>query len=118
MNDGRQQQSKSTSEEDRELRKQAIRELRKWLDGRTSNGNVSILDKRRGGKGLQNGLVENTIEAKPEENEQGDNDGRQQQQSTSEKDRERNRELKRQAINRIREWMDGGRHNGFISRAY
>ena len=130
-NDGRQQQqsnSETYREQRNEQRRQAFAKIQ-GLDSRRLDGGMSVFDKRRGGNSSQDGLVEYTIEAKPEENKQGDNDGRQEQSkqrfqranaksTESEAERRGRKEKQERAINRIREWMDGGRHNGFISRAY
>ena len=69
--DGRQEQSnkEKQSEERRKRIREAlarIREIGGGVDGGGHDGNVSVFDKRRGGKVLANGLVEYSIEAKPE----------------------------------------------------
>ena len=74
-NDGRQQEQsnkekQSQSEAERKERKQkqerAINRIREWMDGGGHNGDVSVINKRRGDNSAQNGLVEYTIEPKPE----------------------------------------------------
>ena len=71
--DGRQQkQSNKQSETEREKRERkekqerAINRIRKWMDSGGYNGDVSVIDKRRGDNSSQNGLVEYTITPKPE----------------------------------------------------
>lgn len=66
-NNGRQQQSnrEKQSEERRKRIREAlarIREIGGGVDGGGHDGNVSVFDKRRGGKGLANGLVDYHIE--------------------------------------------------------
>lgn len=66
-NDGRQEQSnkEKQSEERRKRIREAIariREIGGGVDGGGHDGNVSVFDKRRGGKGLANGLVDYHIE--------------------------------------------------------
>lgn len=62
--DGR-QQDKQQSEERRKRIREAlarIREIGGGVDGGGHDGNVPVFDKRRGGKGLANGLVDYHIE--------------------------------------------------------
>lgn len=69
-NDGRKQQKdkskqQSTFEERRKKIREAltrIREIRSGVDGRGHDGSMSVFNKRRGGKGLGNGLVDYHIE--------------------------------------------------------
>ena len=63
---------------------------------------------------------ENNNKINKEKLKKGDNDGRQEQdkQQSTDREKQRRKELKKRAINRIREWMDGGRHDGFISKPY
>ena len=68
-NDGRQQQDKQQST-DREKRREelrgAIKRIYERLDGRRHDGFISKPYEKRGGDSLANGLVEYSIEAKPE----------------------------------------------------
>ena len=67
-NDGRQQQqsnSETYREQRNEQRRQAFAKIQ-GLDSRRLDGGMSVFDKRRGGNSSQDGLVEYTIEAKPE----------------------------------------------------
>lgn len=63
---------------------------------------------------------ENNNKINKDKTKKGDNDGRQEQdkQQSTDREKQRRKELKKRAINRIREWMDGGRHDGFISKPY
>lgn len=66
--DGRQEQDKQQSTDKEERRKRIreaiarIREIGGGVDGGGHDGNVSVFDKRRGGKGLGDGLVDYHIE--------------------------------------------------------
>lgn len=55
----RKQQSNSETnrERQRELKKQAITKLRKWMDSGRPYGIMSVFDKRRGNNSSQDGLV-------------------------------------------------------------
>lgn len=68
-NDGRQQQDKQQStdkEKRREELRGAIKRIYERLDGRRHDGFISKPYEKRGGDSLANGLVEYSIEAKPE----------------------------------------------------
>ena len=75
-------------------------------------------NKDKNKKGLGNS--ENNNKINKEKTKKGDKDGRQEQdkQQSTDREKQRRKELKKRAINRIREWMDGGGYNGFISKPY